>query len=130
MYSNDTIGINGQILPIDYDMNSNQEEINQEMNNNIKNQMNQLSLQTKIQLSKSNGICGFLNLNNGYFITYSTKEILLFNKNLSYKKIFSSTNGVYSDEYSIKSVKYIKKGKFLFLYNYDLYLLRFIFIDY
>ena len=44
-----TIGMNGQILPVEYDINSNQKETNQGMNNKIQNQMNQLSLQTKIK---------------------------------------------------------------------------------
>ena len=71
-----------------YQINS---EIDEWMHMNIGTQMdkiNGISLQTKIELNLNYIQCNFLDLKDGSFIIYNKKEILPFNKNLSYKKYF------------------------------------------
>ena len=81
--------------------------------------INQISLQTKIKLSLDNVKYKYLNIKDGTFIIYTTKEILLFNKNQNYIKLFPSNKEKKPD---IKFVKYINKGKIIFLNKYDLYI--------
>ena len=83
--------------------------------------MDSLSLQTKIKLNlgRYTFTFNYLNLYNGSFIIYTSEEIILFNKNLSFKKIFPPKN---DKESYIKLVKYINKGKILCLHNNNYYI--------
>ena len=84
------------------------------------NKMNQISLQTKIKLNLDNSKYKYLNLKDGTFIIYTEKEILLFNKNQNYIKLFPSNNE--KKKKDIKFVKYLNKEKIIFLNQYDLYI--------
>ena len=74
--------------------------------------MNQISLQTKIQLHLTSMVFKYLDLEDGRFIIYTKYEILIFDKKLNFKKIFPSNND-YITHY-ITFVKYINKGYILF----------------
>ena len=54
---------------------------------NLNNETN-LSIETKIKLNLEN--CGYLYIEKGKFLIYTQKEILLFDKKLSSKKLFLS----------------------------------------
>ena len=99
-----------------YQINS---EIDEGRHMNIETQMdkiNGINLQTKIELNSNYIQFNFLGLKDDSFIIYNKKEILLFNKNLSYKKIFPSNNNENEKiNIYIKSMKYFNKVKFLFI---------------
>ena len=115
------------------------QEINQEIRVNMENQqdpINQISLQTKIKINQDKQYW-VLNLGNKSFLIYTENEIFLFNKNLNYKKLFSFheydkairlfqlMKNNYKYEIPVNSIVFIKhmnKGKFLFLFNNDLYI--------
>ena len=86
--------------------------------------MNQLSLQTKIQLNLDTSNYKYLNLEDGRFIIYTKKEILLFKKNKNFKKLFPSNNDDRDRDVDtdIKFVKYINKRYIIFHDNEDLYI--------
>ena len=82
--------------------------------------MDNLSLQTIIEInSDSWGIYNYLNLNYGSFLIYSRKDIIIFYKNLSFKKLFFSNNG---EEDNIKFIKNINNEKLMCLNNNKLYI--------
>ena len=81
--------------------------------------MNTLSLQTKIEINSDNRKYKYLNLNNSSFLIYTRKEIIIFYKNLSFKKLFLSNNG---EKDNIKFIKNINNGKLLGLNNNKLYI--------
>ena len=82
---------------------------------NLNNETN-LSIETKIKLNLEN--CGYLYIEKGKFLIYTQKEILLFDKKLSSKKLFlSKKNNV-----QIYFIKKKNNGKFLCLNNNDLYI--------
>jgi len=82
--------------------------------------MSNLSLVTKIKInSMPYGDFEYLKIKKGKFLIYNEKEILLFNKNLSYKKLF-----LFHDEKEI-FIHFIKKiscGRFLSLNNNNIYI--------
>ena len=84
--------------------------------------MNQISFQTKIQLHLSSTNIKYLDLDDGRFIIYSKYEILIFDKNLNFKKLFPSDNDDRNTD--INFVKYINKGYILFPDDKDLYILN------
>ena len=61
----------------------------------------------------------YLNLNNSSFLIYNTKEIIIFYKNLSFKKLFLSNN---DEEDNIQFIKNIINDKLLCLNNNKLYI--------
>ena len=61
----------------------------------------------------------YLNLNNSSFLIYTTKDIIIFYKNLSFKKLFLSNNG---EEDNIEFIKNINNKKLLGLNNNKLYI--------
>jgi len=82
--------------------------------------MNNLSLVTKIKIdSMPYGDFKYLKIKKGKFLIYNEKEILLFNKNLSYKKLFPFHD---EKEISIKFIKKISCGRFLSLNNNNIYI--------
>ena len=81
--------------------------------------MNNLSLQTKIEIDFDGWTYNYLNLNNGSFLIYTTNEIIIFYKNLSFKKLFLSNNG---EEDNIKFIKNINNEELLCLNNNKLYI--------
>ena len=82
--------------------------------------LNQISLQTKIKLDLSSMNIKYLILEDGRFIIYNKYEILMFDKNLSFKKLFPSDNDHRNTD--INFVKYINKGYILFPDGKDLYI--------
>lgn len=85
---------------------------------NLNNETN-LSIETKIKLNLEN--CGYLYIENGKFLIYTLKEILLFDKKLSSKKLFLSKNKN-KNNVQIYFIKKMNNGKFLCLNNNDLYI--------
>jgi len=84
--------------------------------------MNNLSLVTKIRInSMPFGNFEYLKIKKEKFLIYNEKEILLFNKNLSYKKLFSFLEED-EDEIYVKFIKKISSGKFLSLINNNIYI--------
>ena len=82
--------------------------------------MDNLSLQTKIKISSDSWMTyNYLNLNYGSFLIYTTKDIIIFYKNLSFKKLFISNNG---EKDYIKFIKNINNEKLLCLNNNKLYI--------
>ena len=63
----------------------------------------------------------YLKIKKEKFLIYNEKEILLFNKNLSYKKLFSFLEED-EDEIYVKFIKKISSGKFLSLINNNIYI--------
>ena len=61
----------------------------------------------------------YLNLNNSSFLIYNAKEIIIFYKNLSFKKLFLSNN---DEEDNIQFIKNIINDKLLCLNNNKLYI--------
>ena len=76
--------------------------------------MDNLSLVTKIKLNLDSNN-KYLEVKNGQFIIYDSKQILLFSKNLSYKKLNLTNN---EKEIYIHFIKKIDNEKFLCL-NYN-----------
>ena len=82
--------------------------------------MSKLSLMTKIRIdSMPYGNFEYVKIKKGKFLIYNSQEILLFNKNLSYKKLFPFLD---DDEMNIKLIKKISCGKFLSLNNNNIYI--------
>jgi len=81
--------------------------------------MDNLSLQTKIEINLDIWTYNYLNLNNSSFLIYTTNEIVIFYKNLSFKKLFLSNNG---EEDNIQFIKNINNEKLLCLNNNKLYI--------
>ena len=81
--------------------------------------MNNISLQTKIEINLKYWNYNYLNLNNSSFLIYTTKDIIIFYKNLSFKKLFLSNNG---EEDNIEFIKNINNKKLLGLNNNKLYI--------
>ena len=82
--------------------------------------MDNLSLQTIIEINSDNwGTYNYINLNYGSFLIYSRKDIIIFYKNLSFKKLFFSNNG---EEDNIKFIKNINNEKLMCLNNNKLYI--------
>ena len=82
--------------------------------------MSNLSLETKIRInSMPYGNFEYLKIKKGKFLIYNREEILLFNKNLSYKKLFPFLE---EDEIYIHFIKKISCGKFLSVNNNNLYI--------
>jgi len=77
---------------------------------------------TKIRInSMPFGNFEYLKIKKEKFLIYNEKEILLFNKNLSYKKLFSFLEED-EDEIYVKFIKKISSGKFLSLINNNIYI--------
>ena len=76
-----------------------------------------LSIETKIKLNLEN--CRYLYIGKGKFLIYTLKEILLFDKNLSSKKLFLSKN---EGDAQIYFIKKMNNGNFLCCNNNDLYI--------
>ena len=82
--------------------------------------MSNLSLETKIKInSMPYGDFEYLKINKGKFLIYNRKEILLFNKNLSYKKLFPFHQ---EDEIFISFIRKISCGRFLSFNNNNMYI--------
>jgi len=82
--------------------------------------MSNLSLVTKIRVdSMPYGNFEYLKIGKGKFLIYNREEILLFNKNLNYKKLFPFLE---EDEIYIQFIKKISCGKFLSVNNNNLYI--------
>ena len=82
--------------------------------------MDILSLQTKIKIDSDNWrTYNYLKLNYDSFLIYTTKDIIIFYKNLSFKKLFLSNN---NKEDNIKFIKNINNEKLLCLNNNKLYI--------
>ena len=81
--------------------------------------MDSLSLQTKIKINSDSWNYNYLNLNNNSFLIYTRKDIIIFYKNLSSKKLFLSNNG---EEDNINFIKNIGSEKLLSLNNNKLYI--------
>ena len=83
--------------------------------------MNQINLQTKIQLLLSSMDFKYLYLEDRRFIIYTGYEILIFDKKLNFKKLFPSNNND-DRNHDISFVKYINKGYILFPNYKDVYI--------
>lgn len=83
--------------------------------------MNQINLQTKIQLLLSSMDFKYLYLEDRRFIIYTGYEILIFDKKLNFKKLFPSNNND-DRNHDISFVKYINKGYILFPDYKDVYI--------
>ena len=83
---------------------------------NLNNQAN-LNIETKIKLNLEN--CRYLYIEKGKFLIYTLKEIFLFDKKLSSKKLFLSKN---KNDVQIYFIKKMNNGNFLCLNNNDLYI--------
>ena len=82
--------------------------------------MDNLSLQTKIKINlDTSRTFNYLNLNYGSFLIYTRKDIIIFYKNLSFKKLFLSKN---DEEDNINFIKNIDNEKLLCLNNNKLYI--------
>ena len=82
--------------------------------------MDNLSLQTKIEISSDSWTnYNYINFNYGSFLIYTRKDIIIFYKNLSFKKLFLSNNGEKDD---IKFIKNINNEKLMCLNNNKLYI--------
>lgn len=82
--------------------------------------MNKLSLVTKIELnSMPFSDFKYLKIKKGKFLIYNRKNILLFNKNLSYKELFPFVD---EDEMHIIFIKKMDDGKILCLNNNNIYI--------
>ena len=82
--------------------------------------MSNLSLVTKIKLNSLRyGNFNYLKIKKGKFLIYNREEILLFNKNLSYKNLFPFHD---EKEIFIKFIKKISCGNFLSLNNNNIYI--------
>ena len=81
--------------------------------------MNELSFETKIKLNSGSQIFNYLALKNGSFLIYTTNEIIIFYKNLNFKKLFLHND---NEELKIKFIKNINNEKFLCLNNKNLYI--------
>ena len=82
--------------------------------------MNNLSLVTKIRInSMPFENLEYLKIKKRKFLIYNEQEILLFNQNLSYKKLSSFLE---EDEIYVQFIKKISCGKFLSLINNNIYI--------
>ena len=87
-------------------------------NQNYLNIENNLSIESKIKLNLHD-LCSYLYVERGKFLIYTSKEILLFYKNLSFKKLFLSHD---EKKNQIAFIKRMNNGNFLCLNNNALYI--------